>query len=391
MIKSSYLKGGVLLCSLFILLNSCAHKICDFEYDGLIHLNSNIENKFKSKFVYDTGAPFLYIDSSYLVKNKINFRYINEVFVSGIGNNLQKTIKVNDTVFYETCNNKNYSVNTSVLNLKNILGKNVDGILGVQTFNLKKHKINYIDKTISLINTNYKEIREYNTIKFKYINYKIIVPLSIVLDNELVLNGEFLLDTGSRNTVLTSKYSSNKLETIDYISLGGTGGVSEGKTAIIKKINFGGFELNNFRVDISTDSLGALSKNRFYDGIIGNDLLDDFDIIIDVKNNLLFLKRNKNFNKKRTSIIYKGFSVSDRTDLRGWIVNYLYYDSDAYLKGLRLNDLIVEINDVKVTKMNLNKFYKNLIPNQILKLKIIRENKEYEILCSLNNFFSIND
>lgn len=84
------------------------------------------------------------------------------------------------------------------------------------------------------------------------------------------------------------------------------------------------------------------------------------------------------------------FILIETTD-KCWIVGGIYEDTDAYQKGLRHKDEVVEINNKRVQKMDLEKFQRKLKPNQKIKLKVKRGNEFIEIDTYLNVFFKKNN
>ena len=81
------------------------------------------------------------------------------------------------------------SLSSTILNFKSILGKNADGILGINSFNNKSHKIDYVKREISLIDN----FNGYDKIKFEFKNYRILLPLEIRFSNNRYIKGSFLL------------------------------------------------------------------------------------------------------------------------------------------------------------------------------------------------------
>ena len=72
--------------------------------------------------------------------------------------------------------------------------------------------------------------------------------------------------------------------------------------------------------------------------------MDNFDLIIDLKQNYIYIKPNEKFNIHR-KFLFKSFSYIDRTDIDdSWLISYIYIDTDAYKNGLRLNDKVIAID-----------------------------------------------
>ena len=88
------------LSTIVILILSCSRKTISFDYDGHIYVKiKKINNKkVNGNFIYDTGAPFFYLDSSFCVENKIKFKNIQKGIIGGIGNGTKNTYKIKDTV-----------------------------------------------------------------------------------------------------------------------------------------------------------------------------------------------------------------------------------------------------------------------------------------------------
>ena len=195
----------------------------------------------------------------------------------------------------------------------------------------------------------------YDKIKFEFKNYRILVPLEIRFSNNRYIKGSFLLDTGSSITCLTSNHNIDNIEQIQYLSTGGTGGETKGFTTYADEIMIGNYKILKHLIDISEDTSGSLSSTD-YAGIIGNDVLDNFDLIIDLKQNYIYIKPNEKFNIHR-KFLFKSFSYIDRTDIDdSWLINYIYIDTDAYKNGLRINDKVIAIDGELVKNLDLNLF-----------------------------------
>lgn len=357
-----------------------------------IGINMKLENYKKAFFYFDTGSAWLMIDSTYLKSQKINFRNTIEYKIEGVGNSVKKNIKVLDTINFNISKNKFYSEYSMITDLRGIVGKNIDGIVGFHNFRGIPFKIDYVAKKITF---NPKIEDDYHEVHIGFDGFLMFIPMEIELSNKTIIRGNFIIDTGSSSTALTSEFTDNKGVTNNlkstYINNGGIGGLSQGYSLFVSNINIDEFNLNNKLIDVVTDTLGALSKNENYIGLIGNDILDNFDIIYHPSHSKIWVKPNKNFNKP-TEDLYKGFVLIETNEHnKGWIVGSIYEESDAYKNGLRHNDEIVEINNKSVQKLNSEKFMTKLKPNQKLKLKVKRANEYFEINTHLNVFLKKND
>ena len=270
-----------------------------------------------------------------------------------------------------------------MLDLKSIVGKQVDGIFGLETFSDTLYMIDYVSQKITFTNS----VEGYEAINSHFEAGRIYIDLSLTLNNGNSIYGRFLVDTGSNQTIFNNHvYMTegiyNSAHKKKFYSKGGIGGDSNGYFLPVSSIDIGKFKIENFITTISTDTLGMLANSN-YMGIIGNDLLDDFNIIFDHRKEKIWVKPNKNFNKNIKKL-FKGISFLDTGEK--WYVAGVVEDSDAFRNGIRMNDEIVQINNVPVEKINLNAFTNNLKANDILRLKIKRGEEESEIEFKLNVF-----
>ena len=114
--------------------------------------------------------------------------------------------------------------------------------------------------------------------------------------------------------------------------------------------------------------------------------INNIDLIIDLKQNYIYIKPNEKFNIHR-KFLFKSFSYIDRTDIDdSWLINYIYIDTDAYKNGLRLNDKVIAIDGELVKNLDRLNFYKNLKIDQKLEFTVIREGKTIKINFALNKF-----
>ena len=366
------------------LISCSSKKNIDIEYDGHIYIKTTLNDSVTGNFVYDTGAPEMIIDNSFKNKNKLVFIKEEDTRMNGIGNETKNVKVISETINYKNDGRKKKSKKTFLIDLKSILGQKADGILGFKTFENRAHKIDYINKKIFFT----KSHKNYEVLKMILKDDKLYIPINYIVEKK-EYNGNFILDLGSSVTILNS---SNKIK-IDYGSefeaIGGVGGKTKGRTIFIDELKFGNLSIYKYPVDISSDKNGALSKNN-YDGILGNDILDDFDIIIDLNEKILYLKPNIK-NNKHKQYFYKSFSYVNRTNIdRSWLVSYIFINTDAYKKGLRLNDKIISINGTSVEQINHLEFYKNLKINQELELTINRDGKTFNINFVLDKFLDGN-
>jgi hypothetical protein len=346
----------------------------------------------EGNFYFDTASGWFIIDSTFYKNKRMSFNHFSESENIGTGNSPAKMIQILDTIKFSVSNNTFSSKYNMIHNLKKSFGRNIDGIVGFVNFGNIPFEINYIKQKI-ILNPEIKD--NYQAIPVKYDGNYMYLPMELVLNNGTVKKGDFIIDTGSFKTILTSEFAKNEdiinSKKVTYINNGGVSGLHMGYSMFASEIKIDKFKLVNHQIDVSNDSIGALSKNKNYIGIIGNDLLDHFDIIYHPTQQKIWVRPNKNINKPSDDL-YKAFVLIETNDNdKQWLVGSIYEESDAYKRGVKHRDEIVAINNVSVKKLNLEKFDRQLTPNEKLKLKVKRGDQYFEIDTYLNVFLRKNE
>lgn len=326
-----------------------------FNYDRHLYFNVFLENKsLNGNFVFDTGASSLYIDSLFYKKNNFSHKKLVKGIIDGIGANKRTVDVVLDSIIFNIEEISFNSNLTPLLDLRAILGEKADGIFGLDFFENKVIRIDYIEEEIGVSDSITDEsLEDYQCISLIVEHNRFFINCKIWITDSTYVEGKFLIDTGMPDSLLLNKSTIDEKripQKIKYESFQGLGGQSYGYTFISKRLELGGFELTDIITDISIDSTGALA-NSGYIGIIGNGLLERFDIVFDGKNGSLYVKANKKFNApfENPSL---GFSYIKRSDIqKGWIVTSLYTDSPAAKSGLQNKDEIVRINNIHVNEL----------------------------------------
>lgn len=385
-----------ILCATFI---SCTRNIypheeyIDFKTtENRIFVKLKVNKYKQGNFCFDTGADRFIIDSTFYKKQQMTFNNYSENQTKGIGNVIVRTVQVQDTIHFSVNNQSLFSHQNLIHNLKKSLGKNIDGIFGFASLRNIPFKVDYISKKIIL---NPKIDNTYKQINIKFDGNSMYLPVKLTLVNGASLKGDFVIDTGSRESSLTSEFAYNEdiinNKKSNYKNNGGIGGIHSGFSFFAFQLQIDNFKLTDHKIHVSKDSIGALSKNAKDIGIIGNDILDDFDIIFHPTRYKIWVRPNKNFNKPSDNLFKPFILIETENKYDGWLVGSIYEESDAYHKGLRHGDEIIEVNNKSVKRLNLEKFNQKLKPNQRKKLKVKRGDGYIEIDTYINVFLKKND
>lgn len=109
-----------------------------------------------------------------------------------------------------------------------------------------------------------------------------------------------------------------------------------------------------------------------YDGLVGNGLLDRFDVIFDFCDCAVYLRPNENFNRDEPH----DFGIALRPMADHWIVNGLLEGGDAEVAGIKHGDRIEAINGIRADDPNVQSL--NPLPRTLV-LTVQRDNGTEEI------------
>lgn len=324
-------------------------------YKGHIYVQGSADSV-KGNFVFDTGASNLYFDSVFFSSHNFEYQNFINAKLPGAGAKPQDVIVVMDTVDFTFGNHFYQTTIVPVLKLKPILGDFSDGILGLNYFSESVLEINYIHEFIKVHESiNSLDIVDYTMISMKNIDNRLYVPLTININDSLNIEGYFTLDIGSGGSAsLTSLVAQkNNLNNVVkrkvkfYTKYGGVGGESSSYDFTSSSLQISDYVFKQVSMDYSLDTSGAMASTKSM-GLLGNQILERFDILIDFKNSNLYLKPNENMNKP-FGFSRLGFAFSDRHQTLGaWIVSGLHENRQAEKSGLKIDDQIISVNGISV-------------------------------------------
>lgn len=353
---------------LLIILASCSDKKREEQipinafpiiYRGHLYVKSAADS-IKGNFVFDTGASNLYYDSTFYAGNDFHYTNFLSGYLPGAGAIPQKVEVIKDTVNFEF---GKYIYRTNIvpiLQLKPILGDFADGILGMEYFYESVMEINYQKQYMRLFKSiSSVDVSNYSKIKLVKTDNRLFIPLKIRINDTINIIGKCLLDFGSGGSISITSSTANKYrlpENIEkkvlfFTKYGGIGGESSYYDFMAKSIQIGDFVLDNVIMDFSIDKSGALSSDAHL-GLLGNEIYERFNVLIDFINNDLYLKPNSKY-KEVFEFSRLSFSYVDRGQtMCAWIVTGLYSGCNAEKQGLKIDDKIIAVNGIKVDQIS---------------------------------------
>lgn len=381
------------------------------------------------RFIYDTGAEHTILTDIGLV-NLIKLEIIKEIDVYGadfakkIKAFISKPVKIelyksNTESKVERANALNSEDKTIYFSKKEVpagyvtkhapiiilnedifnLGKSevaFQGILGASFFSNTIVKIDYKKEILTLYPYNYKFSKKgYKEIPVKFRGHKPIIQTMIKINSQdTSIKANILMDTGSSVPILFLENLDPKFKLPEKAIIGqlgiGLGGDLLGYIGLVAKLEIGEFkfigQISKFQ---SLDSISVSTINKTRDGIIGNEILKKFTILIDNYRKKLYFKPNKYYYKP---IKYdkSGLTLfATGTKHNKYFIKYIIPGSAADLAGLKPNDQIYSVQGInrrfwsieRITKLFKKK------ENKRIKLKVKRNEKKLKFEFRLKDMF----
>ena len=203
------------------------------------------------------------------------------------------------------------------------------------------------------------------------------------------INGEmksFLLDFGYGGLISLTEETGSQLPANEIVEITGEGSVGANgmvnESMFIKQIE--SFEIGN--IDLGRQEVYYSKSNNF--NLIGTDITKYFILTLNFEEKELFLTPIEKENNTEVKTSY-GFDLNRHENKT--YVSRIYKNLSADQEGLKLNDVILSINDQELTDNSYCEFYDDkhelLEGNQNIRLKIKRGNKIISIEVTKSALF----
>ncbi len=322
-----------------------------FEYENdLIILRLVFNGALPLRFIFDTGS-----EQTILLKREItdilNIPYYKRLPIIGsdMRSDLYALVIRNIHLQISNLHIDNYSMlvlEEDYFRFEEASGIEVQGILGAAVFDHYLIKIDYRSRTLTLIRPeHFKPPKNYAALDLRVSRRKPYLDLSLQTSDNQTVKKHLLLDTGAGLPLLLHYQrdsSFNPPSTWVPANIGqGLGGYLEGYTGRLRQITIGPYTIPQPLVNyqfLSENTDTSYLNQR--DGILGNQLLRRFDLIIDYPHKKLYLRPNRNFHRPfkydRSGLII----MAGGQQLTRFLVKAVVPNSPADLAGIRPGDLI---------------------------------------------------
>lgn len=298
-----------------------------FDYAWHLYFDVMLRDSIPARMIFDTGNTNILIDTEFFKKHFAPSPTLQRVVIQGAGNSLEGAYKDVCEWEYSIGDHKQTENGAVVMNLRKILGSGVDGMYGMEFMRGRKVEFNYADEYMRILSPNEQPAEGYVCVKCRWLDNRearMLLPISLKINDNLSFDGNFLLDMGSSGGLSLSSHWGARLKQVltnvkkKVYDTGGVGGSRVDYIFKADKISIAGNDILDMRLDYSGNTRGMMAGDG-YDGLVGNALLEHFDVIIDFEKCEIWLRPNRNFNATKPTDA--GITLTQQPDC--WIVNGL--------------------------------------------------------------------
>lgn len=336
-------------------------------------------------FILDTGSGGISLDSVTCGQLKIK-TVASDKTIRGIAGIRHVPFANNNTLHLPglRVDSLNFHINDYEI-LSSVYGDHIDGIIGYSFFTRYIVKVDYDSSRISVFTRGSMKYP-----KGGYLLKPLLVSLPIqngrLKENNQDIAGRFYFDTGAGLCLLLSsdfvsdsmKFSPKKK--IRNTQAEGLGGKASMKITTVKEFRLGPFRFKKVPAYIFDDNFNVTSYPYLF-GLIGNDLLRRFNLIINYEKKDIYLLPNTHY-REPFDYAYTGLSFYF---FDGQVrITDIMEGSPAEKAGFKVDDVIMAM-DNNFTK-NVQT-YRNMLQNAGAKLRVLvyREGKPLIIMLKVKS------
>lgn len=346
---------------------------------GVMIVRAQFENvKDSLNFILDTGSGGISLDSSTCAEFNIASR-ATDTTITGIGGVRKVNFVFNKTLHFPglAVNHLNFHVNDYDL-LSSVYGEKIDGIIGYSFFR------RYIVK----VNFDSLEIEVYSPGKINYPKggttlHPIFTSLPIQylqIKDRKKIDYNFYFDTGAGLCFLLSeKFATDSAVLLKkrkpvYTQAQGMAGRSQMRLTVMKEVKVGPYRFRKVPTYIYNDEFNVTSF-PFSGGLVGNELLKRFNMILNYGQREIHLLPNSHFNET-FDYAYTGLGIYYNDGKI--IVEDIIPKSPADICGFKIDDQVIGVsgnfsNNIQAYKNSLQ------VVNERIKI-VIKRKGELKVL-----------
>ena len=344
-------------------------------YGGVVLLKGTYANSPDSlNFILDTGSGGISLDSATAKYLKVD-QVPSDKTIRGIAG----TRKVNFVYRQKlnlpglTVDSLNFHINDYSI-LTNVYGERIDGIIGYSVLSRYIVALNYDSSEVTFYTKGYLKYPKGGYLLRPAIT-TLPVQLARIRDSKTITT-RFLFDMGAGLCLMLSsdfmKDSAilSKKRKLYVKEAEGLGGKVDMLASVVREFKLGPYKFRNVPVYIFDDTYNVTSY-PYLGGILGNDLLRRFNIILNYDRRDIYLKPNTHFNEQ-FDYAYTGIELYN---VDGQIIiGDVAEGSPAEKSGLKEGDIVIGVN--KTFDQNLSHYKAAFqLPGEKVKVVVRRNDK----------------
>lgn len=374
-----------------------------FQYTNhFILLKLLFQKSFPLSFIFDTGAEHtLLLKKEYADILSMNYdrrikligadqsEEMYALIARGVGFGMSPTISYKQDILV---------LEQDFFQLDELTGLYIDGIASGNFFKTYITHINFKSNVLSFIQpNNFRISKKYTKIPIEITNGKIFVNAFVTVNNHKI-PVKLLIDTGAGLPLLLYEDSNPDfappLKSIPGKLGKGLGGFLEGHIGKIAELQMETFKFPNIVTSFQKlDSAATIiaqeqqAQSTGRQGLIGNQLLDRFDIYIDYQKNYMYLSPIKDLTKE-FQVDKSGLEIlATGHDLKQYIVSSVIPHSPAEEAGMQKGDILRKVVGLSTNVLSLDQIVTALSRKVGRKINIqyLRDGKTYKTTIILRS------
>ncbi len=341
---------------------------------GIVILQAKLENYPDTlNFVLDTGSSGISLDST--TADYLGLKPVpTERTIRGIAGIRKVSFMFNQKLHFPglTMDSLNFHINDYAI-LTAVYGERIDGIIGYSVISRYIIKVDYDSMKLSFCTK--------GTIRYPRGGYLLkptinqLAAQSVRIRDDEAINSRFLYDMGAGVCMLLTRDFVNDSNFLDkkrkfWVKEGeGLGGKIDMELRVIKEVKLGPYKFRNVPVYVFDDEFNV-TNYPYMGGLIGNDILRRFNVILNYAKGDIFLSPNGAYTQ---SFDYSYSGIELYLINGNIIIGDVAKGSPAEAAGAKEGDEVIAIN--KNFSQNLNQYKLAMqTPNERIKLIIRRNN-----------------
>jgi len=320
---------------------------------NLIIIPIYIDDKGPYNFLLDTGVGQMIItDTSFL--KKINLEQSKTILIQGygLGEGIEAilTRNVNARVGRSTIKNIPTAIfKSDIFDLSAYLGVKIYGLLGYYFFNSFLVKVNYSSNKLTYYKNDSKVKIKGTKLPLRIINAKPYLSATIQTSEGADIKIELLVDNGSSQPLMLESMNQQPfplpLKTIPANLGVGINGEINGVMGRVNTLNIKDFTFNNVLTGFPEFSMKrSLQEGNTRNGTLGAEVLKNFHVTFDYKEEAIYLKKRRNFNYKFDHDMSGLEIYVEKTPKDRFYIGRVEPESPAERAGIQSGDEILSIN-----------------------------------------------